>query len=68
MKNNVSKEEEEETSTGGEVNLGLESKDGEGKGDASSDTHLIGIVDVIPTLILISHIDDGGHGGDGQGG
>ena len=40
MKNNVSKEEEEETSTGGEVNLGLESKDGEGKGDPSSDTHL----------------------------
>ena len=43
MKNKVSKEEEDkvkETSTGGEVNLGLESKDGEGKGDTSGDTHL----------------------------
>ena len=39
----VNKEEEaevKETSTGGEVNLGLESKDGEGKGDTSGDTHL----------------------------
>ena len=69
MRNKVSREEEgnvKETSTGSEVNLGLESKDGEGKGDASSDTHLVamGIVDVIPTLIFIIHI----HGGDGQGG
>ena len=69
MRNKVSREEEgnvKETSTGSEVNLGLESKDGEGKGDPSSDAHLIamGIVDVIPTLIFIIHIDDG----DCQGG
>ena len=30
----------ENTSTGGEVNFGLESKDGEGESDASSDAHL----------------------------
>ena len=30
----------ENTSAGGEVNFGLESKDGEGEGDASSDAHL----------------------------
>ena len=38
--NEVEEERVVQTSTGGEVNLGLESKDSEGKGDTSSDTHL----------------------------